>query len=98
LLVDRLALVVSMVAFGALVSFVSLQVSVITHFARNKARRRWWRHIAVPAIGILIVGYVLWTADRNAKVIGSSWLIVGLALYLAARLLHRDEPGENPAR
>jgi amino acid transporter len=98
LLVDRLALVVSMVAFGALVSFVSLQVSVITHFARSTVRRSWWRHFAVPAIGIVIIAYVLWTADRNAKIIGTSWLIIGLALHLAGKLLHRDEPGKNPAR
>jgi amino acid transporter len=96
-LVDRLALVVSMVAFGALVSFVSLQASVITHFARCKARLKWWRHLAVPAIGILIIGYVLWTADRNAKIIGTSWLIVGLALHLSGRLLSRGtEAGLRP--
>jgi amino acid transporter len=96
-LVNRLALVVSMVAFGALVSFISLQISVITHFARCRTRRKWWRHVAVPAIGIPIIGYVLWTADRNAKIIGTSWLIVGLALHLIGRLLYRraDVPSQQ---
>jgi len=92
-LVDRLALVVSIVAFGALVSFVSLQASVICHFARNAPRRKYWRHVAVPAIGIVIIGYVLWTADRNAKIIGASWLIVGLILHLVGRLVRRPRPG-----
>lgn len=87
--VNRLALVASMVAFGALVSFISLQISVISHFTRSKAHRKWWRHVAVPVIGTLIIGYVLWTADRNAKIIGTSWLIVGLALHLAGGLSSR---------
>lgn len=89
LLVDRLALVVSMVAFGALVSFVSLQISMIAYFARHGARRKCWRHFVVPAIGVLITGYVLWTAEKNAKIIGACWLVVGLALHLTGKLLPR---------
>jgi amino acid transporter len=85
-MVNRLALIVSMVAFGALVSFVSLQFSVLFHFARRKAHRLWWRHVVVPLTGMLIVAYVLWTADRNAKIIGCSWLVVGLATHLIGRL------------
>jgi amino acid transporter len=82
--VDKLELLTSMVSFGALLGFLLLHLSVIAYFRRNPARD-WLRHIVVPAIGFLIIGYVLWNAEVNAKIAGGCWLAAGIVYYVAMR-------------
>jgi len=79
-LVDRLELLTAMVSFGALIGFFLLHLSVMAYFMR-RGSRNWWRHLVVPAIGLLIIGYVLWNAQPDAKIAGLSWMIAGLVLF-----------------
>ncbi len=88
--VDRLELLTSMVNFGALASFLVLHISVIVHFAWRKSSRNWWRHLVVPAIGMLIIGYILVNADENARVVGLAWLFLGLTLYMVRKAVLRQ--------
>ena len=88
-LIDRLELLTSMVSFGALTGFLLLHVSVIAHFIWHEKSRDFLRHLVSPAIGFLIMGYVLWNAETNAKIAGGGWLLAGLALFVTLRLLRR---------
>jgi amino acid transporter len=88
-MVDRLELLTSIVSFGALVGFLMLHVSVIAHF-RRQGSTDWWRHVVLPAIGFLIVAYVLWNAEGNAKIAGLSWLAIGAVFYAALRVMGRS--------
>jgi amino acid transporter len=92
LLADQLELLTSMVNFGALLGFLLLQVSVVVHFVVRNGSRQWVRHAVVPAIGFCIIGYVLWNADANAKIAGSAWLAVGLAVFAALAVQRRLAP------
>lgn len=92
LLVDKLELLTSMVSFGALLGFLLLHLSVIAHFAWRERSRDWWRHLAVPAIGFLVVGYVLWNAETNAKIAGLAWMATGAVLFVALKFLGRSTP------
>ena len=47
-----------------------------------------------PAIGLLIVAYVLWNAEANAKIAGGCWLAAGLVLFVTLKLLRR--PAQLP--
>ncbi len=89
LLVDRLELLTSMVSFGALVGFLLLHVSVIAHFVWHQGSRNWWRHLLVPLIGLLIIAYVLWNAEANAKIAGGCWLAAGAVMFITLRMMHR---------
>jgi len=86
-MVDQIELLTSMVNFGALTGFMALHVSVVFHFIVRRRSRDWVRHLIVPILGFLIVGYVLVNAELNAKIAGACWMTVGvLALLLVKRL------------
>ena len=71
-----------MVSFGALIGFLMLHLSVIAHFRDNPNRLR---HFVLPAIGLVIIAYVLWNAEINAKIAGLCWMAVGVAFYAVMR-------------
>jgi hypothetical protein len=47
-------------------------------------------HLVVPLIGFVIIGYVLYNADVNAKIGGSIWLAVGIIVIVVRKLTGRD--------
>lgn len=74
----------TLVCFGALVGFLMLHVSVLVHF-RQRDSRRWGRHVIAPAVGAVIVCYVLWNMALDAQLVGVAWLSIGLGSWLLAR-------------
>jgi amino acid transporter len=76
-LVDRLDLLFSLVSFGALCGFLMVHLSVLTHHAWRGGSRRWITHVAVPILGLAIIGYILLNLDPLAKMVGGLWLAVG---------------------
>jgi amino acid transporter len=96
LMLERLELLTSMVSFGALIGFLLLHVSVLAHF-RREASRNWFRHIAVPLIGLAIIVYVLWNAEANAKIAGSLWLAAGALYYVMLRMIRGRVLGPETA-
>jgi len=89
LLVDQLELLSSMVSFGALLGFLLLHVSVIAHFVWRQKSRDWLRHLVSPAIGFVIIGYVLLNAETPAKIAGGCWMAAGLVMFVVLKTLHR---------
>jgi amino acid transporter len=89
-LVDQLELLTSMVSFGALLGFLLLHVSVVAHFVWHGKSRNWGRHLLVPAIGFLVIAYVLWNAEANAKIAGACWMAAGLVMLIALRVTGRS--------
>jgi len=88
-MVNHLELLTSMVSFGALVGFLALHLSVIVHFVVRERSKRWIRHLVVPAIGFLLVGYALLNTQANAKIAGFSWLFVGGLVMLGQSIFKR---------
>jgi amino acid transporter len=86
-MVDQIELLTSMVNFGALTGFMALHVSVVIHFMLRQRSRDWIRHLVVPTLGFLIVGYVLVNAELNAKIAGAVWMTGGIAALLIVRRL-----------
>jgi amino acid transporter len=81
-LVGQIALLSSLVNFGALFSFLMLHVSVVTYYLVRKRDRRFGLHLAVPVVGFLIIAYVLINADINAKIGGLVWLAIGVGILV----------------
>jgi amino acid transporter len=94
-LAHSLALLASMVSFGALLGFLMLHVSVIAHFVIRQKSRDWLRYLVVPIVGFAVVAYVLWNAPTNAKIAGGLWLLAGLVIMAALRASGR--PATLPA-
>jgi amino acid transporter len=87
--VGKVELISSLVNFGALFAFLLLHASVFVHFVLRNGSRRWHLHLIMPAIGFVIIGYVLYNADTRAKIGGGVWLIIGVALLVFYRLTGR---------
>jgi amino acid transporter len=87
--VGQIQLLSSLVNFGALFSFLLLHVSVFVWYVLRKRDRGYGLHLVVPACGLVIIGYVLWNADVNAKIGGGVWLLIGCAVLLVLRLTGR---------
>ena len=91
---DGVTTLTTLVNFGALSAFLLLHVSVIVHYA---VRRRGgpvspWSHIVAPAIGAVIIAFVMIKANVAAQTVGLVWLGVGLVVLAT---LHAT--GRRPA-
>ncbi len=82
----NLELLTSMVSFGALLGFLALHASVIGYFGWRSKSRNWLRYWVAPAIGFVIIAYVLWNAEENAKIAGAIWLCAGVLVLLSLRV------------
>lgn len=89
LLVGQLELLTSMVSFGALLGFLLLHCSVIAHGLRTRQARSWLRFLVAPSVGMLIIAYVLVSAQKNAQIAGIAWLAAGVVILLILKVSGR---------
>ncbi|MEK4028179.1 APC family permease [Pseudobacillus sp. FSL P4-0506] len=84
---DKLA---SVVNFGALSSFLFLHLSVINYYMGKQKSRDYVRHLILPLIGFIIIGYVWFNLDPLSKQLGFSWLGIGILYLLFLKIKKRD--------
>ena len=72
-----------LVNFGAMVGFMGVNLSALTHYFIRGHNRRW-HHLVVPLLGFSICFYLWVHLSPMALIIGVSWLLLGL-LYGAWR-------------
>jgi amino acid transporter len=97
--VGQIALISSLVNFGALFAFCLLHVSVVWYYIGRKKSKNYLLHLAVPTLGFLIIGYVLFNADALAKIGGVVWLAVGAVVFVINVVRGRGVPqlAEEPS-
>jgi amino acid transporter len=79
---DGITLMSTLVNFGALSAFLVLHVSVVVHYVVRQHSRDYWRHLAVPVIGFLILAYVVVNAQVAAQTLGFVWLVIGVVVLV----------------
>ncbi|RKS84807.1 amino acid/polyamine/organocation transporter (APC superfamily) [Orbus hercynius] len=84
---DKLDDLTRLVNFGALTCFVMLHISVIVFYVFKKRQYNVVLHIIFPVLGLLIIAYVIYEMDVTAKLLGLSWLAVGIVYYLVLRFV-----------
>ena len=78
-----LAILASVVSFGALVAFSVVNLSVIKHYFIDMRERNVPLNLIAPAIGFLLTAW-LWTSlSGTALTIGLIWLAIGFVWLLA---------------
>lgn len=85
----------SFINFGAFIAFIMVNVSVIVYWARERQSGRRLNPVlypVCPAIGVLVIGFLLSQLDENAVILGSIWLIAGLAILAATTRGLRTQP------
>ncbi|MEN3538114.1 APC family permease [Microbispora sp. ZYX-F-249] len=86
---DGITLLGTLVNFGAMTAFLALHVSVVVHYVVRSRSRDWWRHLVAPAIGFLILLYVVINANIAAQVLGFVWLAIGVVILAGSILMGR---------
>jgi len=76
--IDDLSRIVN---FGALTGFILLHLSVINHYFIRERSGRWVHHLIFPLVGLSVITYVLYEMDRSAKIMGASWIGIGMLYY-----------------
>jgi amino acid transporter len=82
---DGLSAISVLVNFGALTAFVLLNVAVIWWFIVKQRSRRWFVHLILPGLGLLILLAVIYNARASAQILGVIWLAVGIVLAIILR-------------
>lgn len=79
---DGITLLSTLVNFGALSAFLLLHIAVVVHFVVRQKSTDYWRHLAVPVIGFLILAFVVINAQVAAQTLGFVWLLIGVVLLV----------------
>ncbi|MFJ1537546.1 APC family permease [Micromonospora chalcea] len=86
---DGIALLASLINFGAMVAFLVLHVSVVVHHLIRRRSGNWWAHLVMPGVGFAILAYVVVNANIAAQRLGLAWLALGVVvlagLYVSGR-------------
>jgi amino acid transporter len=89
---NQLATLTTIINFGALVSFLILNLSVVNYYIIRKRSQNYFRHLALPIIGFVIIGYVLYGMESIAIQVGCSWLVLGLVYLIILTLSNKNKP------
>ncbi|KGI67844.1 APC family permease [Mycolicibacterium rufum] len=84
--VGQIGLISSLVNFGALFAFCLLHISVAWYYLGRKKSKNYLLHLVVPALGFVIIAYVLFNADSLAKIGGIVWLAIGTVVFIVNRV------------
>ncbi|WP_413627945.1 APC family permease [Fructilactobacillus vespulae] len=87
---DNSSVLSQIVNCGALTAFIVIHISVINHYMIRNHSSDYWRHLIVPLIGLIIIGFVMINLDSLAKIIGISWLAIGIVYYAVLRFSKRN--------
>ncbi|MDR5877759.1 APC family permease [Caballeronia sp. LZ032] len=88
---DHLDTLTNFVNFGALSGFMMLHVAVISHFIFRKRSRSFLKHLLSPAIGFVILAYVLYSMGMATWELGVAWCGFGIVYYfILKKIFHRN--------
>lgn len=82
ILPDGLALIATLVNFGALSAFLVLNVAVVWYFIVKQKSRRWFVHLVFPVIGFFVLAAVMFNAREAAQTVGLIWLAIGIVVAI----------------
>jgi amino acid transporter len=88
-----------MVAFGGIFGFICVNLAVILHFYIKGRSGKFFRHVLCPALGIATCAYIMFGMSPLAKIVGFSWLGIGIVYLVVRSLASSDFKGllENNA-
>lgn len=88
-------LAASLINFGALVGFTMVNLSVVWHFfvrLRQRSGIHFLTNLIIPCVGACITYVVWWNLSPQSKLLGFSWLALGLLYLLIKTRLFTLEP------
>ncbi|OCA88771.1 APC family permease [Pseudobacillus wudalianchiensis] len=87
----------SFINFGAFVTFIFVNLSVIGHYYFKKGFRsgkNMFLYLIIPLIGALFDAWLLINLDKHALILGGAWALVGFVYLLFLTKMFRKAPPE----
>lgn len=84
-----------LVNFGALTSFILLNVAVFNFFRLRERMRgvsALLHYVVCPLCGVLILGYVWLSFDTLTQIVGFGWLAIGLVIGFVKSKGYKEVP------
>lgn len=78
----KIGVISSLVNFGALSAFLLLHASVFIFFIIRNGKRDFWNYLILPIVGFTILSFVWVNFAPSAKLMGLSWLVVGILVTI----------------
>jgi amino acid transporter len=85
LFAEKFDTLTSMVNFGAILAFISVNASVIAFYRIKRGSTRVIVHLILPVIGIGILLTVLSQMSMVALAVGGAWMLAGVVLAAILR-------------
>ena len=82
---NSIAALSSIVNFGALTSFLVLNFTVVYYFLYRKKSKEYGKHLILPVIGFIVIGYVWLNLSTQAKTLGLIWMAIGVVYLLVMK-------------
>lgn len=73
-----------MLNFGAFIAFMGVNLAALVHYKYRSAEKVRLPALA-PLLGLLISGFIWLNLGHNAQILGSIWLLLGIAIYWLRR-------------
>ncbi|UOQ92331.1 APC family permease [Halobacillus shinanisalinarum] len=90
-----LSFIFAIMVFGALIGFISVNLSVFVEFFVKRQERSGTSllfHLVFPFLGVIVCGYILFNMEFIGKVTGVFWVIIGaLLLFVRIKILKKEE-------
>jgi len=86
---DGIAVLSTMINFGAICAFIVLHAAVIWHFVVRHHSRNLLTHLLVPVVGIALLLAVAINANVAAQRIGLIWIGLGIVVLIGLTLAGR---------
>lgn len=89
---SKIASLTCLINFGALTSFLILNLAVIIHYIIKCKSRDYLRHLLLPIMGFTVIFYVWISLDVTSKTLGTWWLAIGVVYYLLLAFVLKRKP------
>lgn len=87
---SQIGALASVVNFGALSAFLFLHASVVIYFIKKQKSKEYFKHLVLPLIGFIVIGYVWISLDPLSKQLGFIWLGIGIVYLILLKVFKKD--------
>jgi putrescine importer len=79
-----------MLNFGAFIAFMGVNAAALVHY-KYRSKEKVRLPALAPFLGLIVCAFIWLNLGRNAQILGSVWLLIGLALYWLRRTKQETE-------
>ena len=76
--------------FGAFIAFIGVNTAALVHY-KYRSKEKVLFPFLIPAVGILVCGFIWIHLNRNAQILGLGWICIGILIAWMMRRMNSAE-------